>query len=52
MLGVWVRPDVGLSESVREFLLNSGVIIIVVDRFDIALISAFEQTHCAHVAFD
>ena len=29
---------------------NHVIIIIIIDHFNIALFSAFEQTHCAHVA--
>ena len=28
------------------------IIIIIIDRFYIALFSAFEQTHCAHMWFN
>ena len=50
----WTRADEAQTkghfptETLLKFII---IIIIIIDRFYIALFSAFEQTHCARMWF-
>ena len=47
------RTDDGLSvKTVERLLFSVIIIVIIIERFYIALFSALKQTHCAHVARD
>ena len=40
-------PKIQAGDNKRAMMTLSLVVVVVVDRFDIALFSALEQTHCA-----
>ena len=47
------RTDDGLSvKTVERLLFSVIIIVIIIERFYIALFSALKQIHCAHVARD
>ena len=59
MISKWHRPILRSSQDWSDYVTSTGtegnvvvVVVVVVDRFYIALFSALEQTHCALVACD
>ena len=52
MIPKWHRPILRSSQDWSDYVTSIGTegnVVVVVDRFYIALLSALEQTHCARM---